>query len=66
MKSFPDCDKLIDMTPVDHVAKLIVAISLQQKITVGRTFHIRKSKPISYKEIGCALQSFGFSGIHNC
>jgi fatty acid CoA ligase FadD9 len=57
MKCAIDNPMLLDMTPVDYVARVCVLLS-REASSVGRTFHIVNPSPLSYSRIGVFAQSW--------
>lgn len=58
LKSVPDRDWMLDMTPVDYVSKAIVQISRQQE-SLGRAFHLVNPQPTPIDTVINQLISLG-------
>ncbi|MGB3654524.1 MAG: SDR family oxidoreductase, partial [Rivularia sp. (in: cyanobacteria)] len=50
MKSFPDIDYYLDMSPVDYVSSSIVYLSQQPK-SISKAFHLQHPQPIQLSQL---------------
>jgi len=55
----PDTNQMVDMMPVDYVAKAMVHLS-KRKESVGRAFHLINPCPISFTDLVEWIQSYGY------
>ena len=60
LKSAPDLDVMLDLTPVDYVSKAIVYLS-RQPVSLGKAFHLVNPQPMPLDNIVALLNSFGHS-----
>lgn len=58
-EQIPEVTANIDMIPVDYAAKAIVHISLKSPI-LNKTFHLKNSTSISYKQLGNIFNEMGY------
>lgn len=42
----PDVDWLVEMTPVDFASKLIVKMTYNLSLALGKVFHVLNSRPV--------------------
>ena len=59
LQSFPRVNCLVDMSPVDYVAKAIAYLSLRSA-SAGRIFHITNPQPFPSEEMLRLLRDIGF------
>jgi thioester reductase-like protein/non-ribosomal peptide synthase protein (TIGR01720 family) len=59
LKSAPDANMMVDMTPVDYVSRAIIHLS-KQKESLGKAFHVLNPHPIHWRELVTWLRSFGY------
>lgn len=57
--SAPDTNEMVDMIPVDYVAKAIVHLSKQKELS-GRAFHLINPRPISFRDFVEWARSYGY------
>jgi amino acid adenylation domain-containing protein/thioester reductase-like protein len=55
----PQTDAEIDMTPVDYVARAIVALASAPG-SIGRTFHLMNPQPVPVREVYRAIRASGY------
>jgi amino acid adenylation domain-containing protein/thioester reductase-like protein len=57
--SAPDTEGLVDMTPVDYVAKAIIHLSTQKGWS-GQAYHITNPRPIRFRDLVEGARSYGY------
>ncbi|MEH2178693.1 amino acid adenylation domain-containing protein [Nostoc sp.] len=60
LRSAPDVDTTVDMTPVDYVTRAIVHLSRQKK-SLDQIFHLSNRHPINSFELFDWIREFGYS-----
>ena len=57
----PDVNSIVDMTPVDYIARAIVYLSQQEKSKLfNQIFHLRNPQPINFAQLFDWIRSFGY------
>lgn len=59
MNAVPDLDLLLDLSPVDFVARAVVALSLRPDAG-GRNYHLNNPKPWHWREFALWLGQYGY------
>jgi thioester reductase-like protein len=59
MKSLPDLDFLLDISPVDYVSQGIVHLSRQAE-TLGKTFHLNNPQALHWQQLIEYIQTRGY------
>ena len=59
LKSIPNQDIQLNLSPVDYVSKAIVSLS-NQKESIGKAFHLVNPKPLPLKEMANYIHSLGY------
>lgn len=59
MKSFPDIDYWLDMSPVDYVSRSIVYLS-QQPESISQAFHLQHPQPVHLSQLVNWLSTLGY------
>ena len=59
MKSFPDIDYCLDMSPVDYVSRSIVYLS-QQPESISQAFHLQHPQPIHLSQLVNWISILGY------
>jgi len=60
--SMPDVDARLDLTPVDYVARSIVALS-RRRSSVGQTFHLVNPRPAPLAKVAAWLRDRGHTVV---
>ncbi|MBW4626901.1 MAG: amino acid adenylation domain-containing protein [Brasilonema octagenarum HA4186-MV1] len=60
LKSAPDLDLSLNLTPVDYVSKAIAYLS-RQKTSVGKAFHIGNPQPLPMRQLVRSINDLGYS-----
>lgn len=60
MRSFPDIDYWLDMSPVDYVSKAIVYLS-QQPESISKAFHLQHPEPIHFNQLVDWISRLGYT-----
>ncbi|MBW4634872.1 MAG: amino acid adenylation domain-containing protein [Iphinoe sp. HA4291-MV1] len=60
LKSAPDLDLTLNLTPVDYVSRAIAHLS-RQKASVRKAFHIRNPQPLSMRQLVMSINALGYS-----
>jgi len=58
LKSAPDANMMVDMTPVDYVSR--ASFIYRSKRIFGKSLHVLNSHPIHWRELVTWLRSFGY------
>lgn len=59
MKTAPQLDRMINMTPVDYVSQAIVHLSMQSE-SIGKVFHLNNSHPLHLSEFVNQIHAVGY------
>lgn len=59
LRTFPDLDSKVDMTPVDYVGRAIVALSLQARC-LGNNFHLINLPPVHLRQLAEWMRSLSY------
>ncbi len=59
MKSFPNINYWLDMSPVDYVSKSIVYLS-QQPESISKAFHLQHPQPVHLSQLVSLLSTLGY------
>lgn len=59
MRSFPDIDYSLDMSPVDYVSRAIVYLS-QQPESISKAFHLQHPQPIHLSQLVDWVSTLGY------
>jgi amino acid adenylation domain-containing protein/thioester reductase-like protein len=59
LKSAPDLDQWVNLTPVDYASKAIIHLSRQQT-SIGKTFHIVNPSTLHWRKFIDEIRSFGY------
>lgn len=59
MKTAPQLDRMINMTPVDYVSQAIVHLSMQPE-SIGKAFHLNNSHPLHLSEFVGEICTLGY------
>ncbi len=57
--SAPLSDSMVNLTPIDYASKAIIYLS-QQKVSLGKTFHVVNPQPIHWNEMINLIAEFGY------
>jgi amino acid adenylation domain-containing protein/thioester reductase-like protein len=60
LKSAPDLDLMIDMTPVDYVSRAIVYLSLRSQ-SYGKAFHLVNPQPLPLQTLIDQIRQWGYA-----
>lgn len=60
LRTVPDLDLMVDLTPVDYVSKAIVHLS-RKKESRGKAFHLVNPSPLPWAGLVDWLRSYGYS-----
>jgi thioester reductase-like protein len=59
MRSVPQLELVLDISPVDYVSKAIVYLSLKQS-SLGKAFHLQNPQPLPWKKLIKFARSLGY------
>ncbi|HEY9652744.1 MAG TPA: thioester reductase domain-containing protein, partial [Coleofasciculaceae cyanobacterium] len=59
LKSIPNQDIKLNLSPVDYVSKAIVSLS-NQKESIGKAFHLVNPQPLPLKQMASYIHSLGY------
>jgi thioester reductase-like protein/amino acid adenylation domain-containing protein len=60
LKSAPELDAHLNLTPVDYVSRAIIHLS-RQPASIGKAFHLNTPHPLPFHQLVRELQNFGHS-----
>ncbi|WP_231510392.1 non-ribosomal peptide synthetase family protein [Fischerella sp. PCC 9605] len=59
LKSAPDLDVTLNLTPVDYVSRAIAHLS-KQKASIGKAFHILNPQPLPMRKLVMSINALGY------
>ncbi len=59
LRSVPNLELSINLTPIDYVSRAIVCLS-SQKASIGKTFHLVNPQPLSLSQLINEIRMFGY------